>query len=282
MPELPEVQTIVSQLEAKIVGKTIKSVWSDWAKAVRPSLATFVKKVVGAKISGVRRIGKHIVIDLSHDHSIVIHLKMTGHLLVKTKKNRESDAFKDPYNQFIHHRITCADKTTLEFSDMRKFGWMEVMKTREVEKLSSIAALGVDALSPRFTSKTFDEILEKRGKMKIGVLLLNQSLIAGIGNIYRSEALFVAGVLPQRLVAGLSPEERRRVFKAIGFVLRRAIRFRGTSDGDFRDTDGLPGGFKRRLGVYGQEGKPCPKCGTIVERLKLGQRSVFFCPVCQR
>lgn len=282
MPELPEVQTVVSQLGEKIVGKKIKSVWSEWVKAIRPSLAIFKKKVIGTKIIGMRRIGKHIVLDLNNDYSIVIHLKMTGHLLVKNKSNRESEAFKDPYNQFIHHTITFADDTTMEFSDMRKFGWMEVMKTNAVETFPSIKILGIDALSEKLTPKVFDEIVEKKGKLKIGALLLEQNSIAGIGNIYRSESLFQSGILPQRTALSLSIDERRMLLKSIKQVLRKALKYRGMSDGDFRDTDGLEGEFQKELGVYGRVGKPCPKCGTMIQRIKIGQRSVFFCLVCQR
>ena len=282
MPELPEVQTVVSQLGKKIVGKTIKGVWSDWRKAVRPSFSVFEKTVAGAVVSGTRRKGKHIVIDLNNDHSVVIHLKMTGHLLVKTDANRESVEFKDPFNQFIHHRLTFTDGTTLEFSDMRKFGWMEAMRTADVEALASIASLGIDALSDRFALPVFEKILEKKSKTRIGMLLLDQELIAGIGNIYRSEALFDAGILPERMVSSLSSDERKMLLASIKKVLRKAVKLRGMSDGDFRDTDGAEGQYQKELGVYGRHGKPCPKCGTILERIKLGQRTAFFCPSCQR
>jgi formamidopyrimidine-DNA glycosylase len=298
MPELPEVQTVVSQLGRKTAGDRIEDFWTDWPKAVRPSLDVFRKAVVGAKILGTRRIGKHVVIDLISPRapsqppprqgggdmrrSIVIHMKMTGHLLVKTPENRNAEAWKDPFNQFIHHRFVLSDHKTIDFSDMRKFAWMEVAPTLEVEKLSSVRLLGVDAMSPKFTLEKFREILERRRKGLIGPVLLEQNLIAGIGNIYRSEALFEAGILPTRRVSTLSEEERKRLFKGIKKVLRRAIRFRGTSDGDFRDTEGKPGGFQRVMGVYRQTGRPCPKCGTPIERLKLGQRSVFFCRGCQK
>lgn len=282
MPELPEVQTVVFQLGEKIVGKKIKAVWSEWLKAIRPSFTIFKQTVIGTKIRGTRRKGKHIILDLTHDRSIVIHLKMTGHLLVKTDANRKSVAFQDSYNQFIHHIITFTDGVTLEFSDMRKFGWMEVMPTADVESLASIALLGIDALSDKLTPKVFGEIIAKRGKMKIGALILDQAIIAGIGNIYRSEALFQAGILPERTAVSLSETERRTLLIQIKKVLRKALKYRGMSDGDFRDTDGKEGEFQKVLGVYGRHGKPCPKCDTILQRVKLGQRSAFFCPVCQK
>jgi formamidopyrimidine-DNA glycosylase len=245
-------------------------------------LKVFKKAIVRTKIVGTRRIGKHVILDLNNNHSIVIHMKMTGHLLVKTPENRESEAFKDPYNQFIHHIFYLSGDKTVEFSDMRKFAWMEVVPTEEVENLASVKLLGIDALSPKFTFQKFEEILKKRKKSAIGTVLLEQNLIAGIGNIYRSEALFEAGILPTRRVAMLSEAEKKKLFESIKKVLRRAVRFRGTSDGDFRDTDGVAGGFQRVLGVYRKTGKPCPECGTLIRRLKMGQRSVFFCEGCQK
>ncbi len=283
MPELPEVQTVVSQLDRKISGKVIISVWSDWQKKILTPFVEFSKRLKGAKVLGARRLGKHIVIDLDNEYSIVAHLKMTGHFLVKDKSNREDPAFtEDPINGYIHHIVTFTDGTTLEFSDMRKFGWLRLVETKEVEKLKSIAELGIDALSPKLTSVHFRELLLKRKKRPVGGVLLEQNLIAGIGNIYRSEALFLAGILPTRKIETLKKEEWQKLLPAIKKVLRHAVKLRGTSDGDFRDTDGLQGRFKRVLYVYGRTGKPCKKCDTIIERKKIGSRSIFLCSRCQK
>ncbi|MDP2838141.1 MAG: bifunctional DNA-formamidopyrimidine glycosylase/DNA-(apurinic or apyrimidinic site) lyase [Candidatus Moranbacteria bacterium] len=283
MPELPEVQTVVSQLDQKITGKVISLTWSDWQKKILTPFKQFSKTIKGARVLGVRRIGKHIIIDLDNDHSIVAHLKMTGHFLVKDETNRLSKAFtEDSINGYIHHIITFADGMTLEFSDMRKFGWLRLMKTAEVEESASITSLGIDALSRKLTPPVFQTILIKRKTRPVGVVLLEQNLIAGIGNIYRSEALYLAGVLPDRRIGTLTQSEWARILPAIKKVLRHAVRLHGTSDGDFRDTDGLRGRFKRVLYVYGRTGEPCKKCGTIIERKKLGSRSIFFCSWCQK
>lgn len=282
MPELPEVQTVVSQLDRKISGRQIVSVWSDWQKKILTPFRAFVKGVVGAKVLGARRLGKHIVIDLDDDYSIVAHLKMTGHFLVKDASNRNSDAFtKDRINGYIHHIMTFADGTTLEFSDMRKFGWLKLLKTDEVETSKNIAELGIDALSRKLTLTLFRELLLTRKHRTVGEVLLEQNLIAGIGNIYRSEALFLAGILPTRKIETLKQSDWSKLLPAIKKVLRHAVRLRGTSDGDFRDTDGLQGRFRRVLYVYGRTGEPCKKCGTIIERKKIGSRSIFFCSRCQ-
>ncbi|MFZ2187243.1 MAG: bifunctional DNA-formamidopyrimidine glycosylase/DNA-(apurinic or apyrimidinic site) lyase [Candidatus Moraniibacteriota bacterium] len=283
MPELPEVQTVVTQLERKIVGKTIKGFWSDWRKNILPSFAVFAKQIRSARVLGTRRFGKHIVIDLDNGHSIVAHLKMTGHFLYKTEENRGSKAFtEDLKNGYIHHILTFSDSTTLEFSDMRKFGWLRAIQTGAVETLPSIATLGIDALSPQLTRQRFQALLARKKKRPIGAVLLEQQVMAGIGNIYRSEALFLAGVLPTRRITTLTKNEWEKMLPAIKKVLHTAVKLRGTSDGDFRDTDGLEGRFQRTLFVYGRTGESCKKCGTIILREKIGQRSAFYCPRCQR
>lgn len=292
MPELPEVQTVVSDLNKKIKGDKIISFWSDWPSAVKnATLSKFKKEIVGRKILGARRIGKNIFIDLSGEKTIYVHLKMTGHLLIKSKsKNKKSkkpeEYFSERVNQYIHHIWELegedGEKKSLEFSDLRKFAKILWVNTSQVENLPEIEALGIDALDPKFTFKMFDEILDKKALRPIGLILMEQSLISGIGNIYRSEILFGAGILPERKAGSLSPFERKRVFSEMKRVLRQAVKLRGTSDSDYRDTDGAPGGFQKVLKVYNREGEKCQKCDTMVVRSKLGQRSVFYCPKCQK
>lgn len=274
---------MVNQLNQKVVRKTLAGFSSAWKTRVFPSEAVVTRRIRGTSILGARRLGKHIVMDLDTDFSLVIHLKMTGHLLYKTKDNRFSPIFtEDKINGYIHHVFTFSDGATLEFSDMRKFGWIRVMPTQDVERLESIASLGIDALSPKLTEALFRELLSRRPKRMIGDALLDQGLIAGIGNIYRSESLFLAGIRPMRLVSSLHESEWNTLLPAIKQVLRHAARLGGTSDGDFRDTSGLPGRFQKTLFVYGRTGLTCKKCDTIVERIKIGQRSAFFCSRCQK
>ncbi len=283
MPELPEVQTVVNQLSEKIVGKTVAGFRSDWKKNVFPSSAAFVRRTKGTSVVRVRRLGKHIVIDLNNGYSIVIHLKMTGHLLVKDDRNRFSKAFvEDPYNGYIRHRFFFSDGTTLEFSDLRKFGWLRAMKTKDVERLPSINELGIDALDPLLTAKRFRETIFSWPERRIGEILLDQTLIAGIGNIYRSETLFLAGIRPDRRINSLSTEEGKKILLSARQVLRVATRLGGLSGGDFRDTSGRDGRFGRTAYVYGRDGEGCKKCGTIIKRKKIGQRSVFYCSRCQQ
>ncbi len=283
MPELPEVQTVASQINIYLKGKIIADFKTAWPKKILTPLAAFKRGVIGAKILGSQRIGKHIIIELNNDYSLVVHLKMTGHFLYKTAKTRFSDAFtQDPRNGFIHHIFTFTDGSTLEFSDMRKFGWLKLIPTKEVPDLQSIKDLGIDALSPTLTAKLLQHIYHKRAHRTIGETLLEQNLVAGLGNIYRSEALFLAGILPTRRVLSLDKEDWKKLLLGIKKVLRSAVKLQGTSDGDFRDLFGMPGRFQRTLDVYQRHNMPCKKCGTIIIRKKLGSRSIFFCTLCQK
>ncbi|MCK5286166.1 MAG: DNA-formamidopyrimidine glycosylase [Candidatus Pacebacteria bacterium] len=284
MPELPEVQTIVSDLEEKVVGKTIMGFESEWKKRVRPSFSNFKKGVIGKKIVNSRRIGKHIILNLDNNFSIVIHLKMTGHLLLKPKKlsSRSAKFFDERVNGYVRHYFEFKDGSRLEFSDMRKFAWVALVKTKDVKKMKEISSLGVDALSEKLTFKKFNELLNKKPKSKIGIILLDQKWIAGIGNIYRSEILFDARIYPERLVINLDLNERKKIYSAMRKILKRAVKLRGTSDVDYRDTGGKKGTFQNFLKVYRKTGKRCVGCKGLVKTMKMGQRSVFYCENCQK
>ncbi|TSD00419.1 MAG: Uncharacterized protein Athens071425_618 [Parcubacteria group bacterium Athens0714_25] len=319
MPELPEVQTIVDDLNRKIKGDTIVGFWSDWPKAIKGvNFKKFEAEINGKKILKAWRIGKNMFVDLSGGKTIYIHLKMTGHLLVKTRENfqfpisppkadqpwagnfqtnpndkisnleKNKNYFDDRVNQYIHHIWKLKSGKTLEFSDMRKFAKIVLVDTDKVMELPEIKKLGVDAMSADFTLEKFEEILEKRKNKKIGLVLMEQELIAGIGNIYRSEILFDAGIHPERLVKDLKKAETETLYNSILKVLKKAVKMRGTSDSDYRDTDGAPGSFGKVLKVYRKKGEKCScvrdgkKCGTIIERIIMGQRSVFFCQKCQK
>ncbi|MFA6973259.1 MAG: bifunctional DNA-formamidopyrimidine glycosylase/DNA-(apurinic or apyrimidinic site) lyase [Parcubacteria group bacterium] len=303
MPELPEVETVVMDLNQKIKGDVITDFWSEWPKAIKGKmLKEFQKEIKGRKIVGARRIGKNIFIDLSGGKTLYIHLKMTGHLLVKTQSrppkarlfdprqetqlkpsfSSAHDYFADKVNQYIRHKFFLGKNKVMEFSDVRKFAKIVLDDTQKIAELKEIKKLGVDALSPEFTFKKFGEILEKQKHKPIGIILMDQEKIAGIGNIYRSEILYEAGVLPQRQAGSLNAAEKKLIYKYIQKVLEKAIKLRGTSESDYRDTSGAPGGFQKVMKIYKKTGKKCPKCDTMVERSTLAQRSVFFCPGCQK
>jgi formamidopyrimidine-DNA glycosylase len=287
MPELPEVQTIITDLNEKIKGDTIVDFWSDWKKSIKTPLGKFVKGIKNRKILNAERIGKNIFINLSDKKTIYIHLKMTGHLLVKTQnakrktQNFGKDYFSDKVNQYIHHVFYLKSGRTLEFSDLRKFGKIILFDSGKIKESKEIKNLGIDAMNSEFTFEKFNEILDEK-KTMIKLLLMDQSKIAGIGNIYASEILFEAGILPSRPAYKIGKEERKSLYKSIKKVLNKAISLRGTSDSDYRDTSGAPGKFQEVLKVYRRTGKKCQRCGTIVQREKIGQRGTFYCPVCQK
>jgi formamidopyrimidine-DNA glycosylase len=306
MPELPEVQTIINDLNKKIKGDMIVDFWSNWPKAIKNlSLEKFKKEIKNRKILDVRRIGKNIFIDLSGDKTLYIHLKMTGHLLIKSQiqkpksqinsndqisKNKKNNYFNDRVNQYIHHiwklqtknyKLKTSYDKTLEFSDLRKFGKIVLDDTEKINNLKEIKSLGVDAMSSEFTFPKFSAIMDQKKNKKIRDILMDQTLIAGIGNIYLSEILFNAGILPIRVADKINLLERKKLFNSIKKILELAIKLRGTSDSDYRDANGAPGNFQKVLKVYRQTGKKCRICGTIIKRLKIGQRSAFFCSKCQ-
>jgi formamidopyrimidine-DNA glycosylase len=293
MPELPEVQTVVSDLNEKIKGDTIVDFWSEWPRAIKnKSLKLFKKEIQNRKIIGARRIGKNIFIDLSGGMTLYIHLKMTGHLLIKEQetrnkkqknpKSKKQNYFEDRVNQYIRHKFNLKSGRTLEFSDMRKFAKIVLDDTDKINNLKEIKSLGIDALDPKLTFEKFQEILARKLKSKIGIVLMDQHVISGIGNIYRSEILYETGILPERLVESISEKDFKKIYGATTKILKKATKLRGTSDSDYRDTSGAPGSFQKVLKVYNRERQICKKCGMIIYRETLGQRSVFVCKKCQK
>jgi len=297
MPELPEVQTIISDLNKKIRGDTITDFWSDWGKTIKgKSVEHFRKEIKNRKILGARRIGKNIFIDLAGNKTLYIHLKMTGHLLVKfeirnpkfetnsksrNSKFKKNNYFSDKVNQYIHHIWKLKSGRTLEFSDLRKFGKIVFDDTDKINNLKEIKNLGIDAMDPKFTFQKFSDILIRRKKSPIGLVLMDQSLISGIGNIYRSEILFDSKILPTRKISDITEREKKYLYNSIKKILKKAIKYRGTSDSDYRDTSGAPGSYQKIILVYRRSSQKCKRCGTIITRKKIGQRSVFSCLKCQ-
>ena len=287
MPELPEVQTVVNDLNEKIKGKTITGFWSDWKKIVKePAFNIYKKEIIGRKIIKVWRLGKNIFINLSGGKTLYIHLKMTGHLLVKSQTSNAKllkvNYFNEKVNQYIHNKWYLDDNMTLEFSDVRKFGKIILIDADKIKELKGIKELGIDLMSSDFKLEKFKEILSKRKSKAIGLVLMEQELLAGIGNIYRSEILFEAKISPLRLVGQIKERETEILYKAIIKILKEAIKLRGTSDSDYRDTSGAPGGFQKVLKVYRRDGQKCFGCPGEVKRLKIGGRTAFYCEKCQK
>jgi formamidopyrimidine-DNA glycosylase len=271
MPELPEVETIVNGLRGPLIGRTFTGVRVGWENIVaRPAVPEFQQRIRGQQILGIRRRGKYLIFDLSRGDSLIIHLKMTGQLTV-----RPGDA---PADKYGHTVFDLDDGCQLRFLDTRKFGRVYLV----ADEGEVVGSLGPEPLADDFTLSDFSALIrEREGTLK--PLLLNQKFIAGIGNIYADEALFVAGIHPQRKAGTLMGNEIKRLYQAIRQVLRQALADEGTTfDGAYRKVDGGEGGHQENLLVFQRKEQPCPRCGSTIERIVVGGRGTYFCPCCQK
>lgn len=318
MPELPEVETTINGLKKKVLGRTFLDIWTDFAKTIKKpsSLKIFRKDIIGRKIKGIRRRGKNIIFELSGNKILLIHQKLTGHFLVgnwKLKtgnwKSEVEGPLEEKINSYIHLMFFLDNNQMLGLSDLRKFAKVELWKKKDFVQSKEIKELGPEPLERGFTFEKFKERIKgkkaakgplrppaspklQRGerseaseprqrRSKIKQILMDQTVIAGIGNIYSDEILFEAKIHPFRKTSELKERELRLIFQAIKKILRKAVKLGGTSISDFRDTEGRSGFFGKERKVYQREGEKCQNCGTIIKRVKMSGRSAHFCPQCQ-
>lgn len=289
MPELPEVETIKRGLEQKVLNRTFVDVWTDFKKLVKKpkNFEQFKKLLKGKRIQKVYRRGKNIFLDLSQGLSLLVHQKLTGHLLYgkwkkingKWRAVEKGPLRDDPMNKFLHLIFFLDDGKQLALSDLRKFAKVELWKTEDLRKDEELKKLGPEPLEKSFTFEKLKEVLPKKGKIK--QVLMDQNVIAGIGNIYSDEILFEAKIHPEKEVSKISEKDLKKIYLAIKNILKKAVNLKGTSISDFRDIEGKKGFFEKALKVYRQTGKRCPRCGKIIRRIKVGGRSAHFCPKCQ-
>lgn len=304
MPELPEVQTIVSELDNKISGKTIKSATIFKLQSVRPMNKKFVQGVIKHKVLGVTRRAKMIIIELSGKKYLLIHLKMTGQLVFQDKSGRGvSGGHPIPVSgkikaiaayplsggeikasglpgKFTRVSFEFSNGSKLFFNDIRRFGWIKLVD--EKSYLEETAKYGLEPLSSDFTLKNFKIALKRYPNRKIKQVLMDQSLIAGVGNIYADEADFAARVLPTRPAGSLSGKEISNLHQAIKRILKLAIKMKGTSADTYVTTSGEEGKMLQYLKVYGRPGQKCRGCKGVIHKMKLGGRGTHFCPSCQK
>ena len=275
MPELPEVETTVRGLCHDLPGNKFSGVRElDYAPTVEPlSPKDFTKAVLGRRITSIGRRAKYILLGLDNNHTLTVHLRMSGRLFTTTAGTQP-----DRHTRII---LDLDNGRALHFHDVRKFGRMRLLT--EAEYASLDRRLGPEPLAPSFTSVVLAERLQNRSKARLKPLLLDQHFLAGLGNIYADESLFRAGLHPLRQAGTLSIEEIQRLHHAIRNVLSEAITAEGTtlSDGVYRFGMDQPGRFAERLQVYGSEGEACPQCGGSLLRQTIGGRSSHFCPTCQ-
>ena len=281
MPELPEVETVARDLRPRILGATIVGARTSWARTLRTHTPeAFAEAVAGRRVEGVGRRAKQIVIELSGDAAMTIHLKMTGQLFVVPAETPE-----DPYVRLV---LELADGREIRFRDIRKFGKIGLYGrdpvtgelVAEVGGAALFASLGPEPLDPGFSVRDFRRRLRRRsGRLK--PLLLDQSFVAGVGNIYADEALWAARLHPLRTAGTLRPPDERHLYDSMRRILAEAIERRGSSIDDYTAPDG-DGSMQERLQVYQRTGEPCPRCGRPVKRIVIGARSTHFCSWCQR
>lgn len=271
MPELPEVETIVRELREPLIGRRFTGVSVGWGNVVKmPSVAELKDRILGQKIIGIRRRGKYLVFTLSGGDNLILHLKMTGRLKVEPAWKK--------FEKHDHTVFSLDDGRELRFNDMRKFGCVYLVEDAE----EILGKLGPEPLADDFTLEAFAALLTRRSGA-IKPLLLNQRFVAGLGNIYADEALFAAGLHPQRKANTLTGEEIERLYRAIRQVLYQAIKDEGTTfDGVYRKADGEEGGHQDHLMVFRRRGGPCPRCGETIQRIMVGGRGTYFCPRCQK
>ncbi len=284
MPELPEVHTTVTGLNTVIKNKKIIDIWSDFHVGTthksrqtiknKKYFEDFKKIVISKKIKNVERRGKNILIHLSGDYTILVHMKMTGCLMYKKDRNEK----------YLHLYFSLSNGHYLLFSDLRKFGSVAVVETTKLDSHESLLRLGPEPLHDSFTASNFFEILKNKNSMPIKSALLDQTAVAGIGNIYSDEILFETGVHPLSNASKIPKEKYFEMWKIMRKILNFSIKHGGDSKSDYRNAFGEKGGFQNFHKVYSKRSKKCvhPGCPGIIERVMVRGRSSHYCPVHQK
>ena len=307
MPELPEVQTTVDGLNKYVKNQKIISVWTDLAKnsPIKQFVGTikdilffkrFKKLIKNQKILKSERRAKNILIHLSNNYTILIHMKMTGHILYGKydfdkknnkwvpSKNEKNKLLSDPYNRFIHVVFSLDNGKNFVFCDSRKFGKVTLIKTDELYKSIHLKNLGPEPLDNNFKLEDFKSCLRKKPNGKIKTVLLDPSIISGIGNIYSDEILWESSINPLRRVSSLKDSDLNKMFKSMKKLLQRGIDLGGDSMSDYRNIIGGRGDFQNKHNTYRLTGDPCKKtnCKGSIVRLSIGARSSHFCDIHQK
>ncbi|MEJ2111363.1 MAG: bifunctional DNA-formamidopyrimidine glycosylase/DNA-(apurinic or apyrimidinic site) lyase [Acidobacteriota bacterium] len=273
MPELPEIETLARKLRKSIKGKLVESVSLSGLPLRRPVPAAFAKNIQGRTIRRIIRRGKYLVLELHPRAYWLIHLGMSGRLLYHP--------FEFPGTKHTHAVIRFSDGSELQYRDPRRFGLMDIYEVSSLRLIPELRTLGREPLGSGFDDSWLKPLLIGSGR-EVKSFLLDQNKVAGLGNIYVCEALFMAGLHPERRCNTLSAEEVSSLVAAVRRVLSRAVRLRGTSFSDFIDLDGNPGKNQNYLNVFQRNGKACMRCGNSIQRIRQGNRSTFFCADCQK
>jgi len=287
MPELPEVETIRIGLAKLLPRKIVKDVWHDWPKSFPNAPADTVRFLVGAKIKKVRRRAKVLIIELSTDYSLVVHLKMTGQLVFVGKErfgagHPTADLVGELPAKATRVVLDFTDGSKLFFNDQRKFGWMRLLPSVEVPEIDFFKKVGPEPLEDDFTIDLFIKQLMRRAKSPIKAALLDQTVVAGIGNIYADESLWAAKIHPATLIGDVSKAKLVLLHDALLKVLRLSIAKGGSTDRNYVSAEGKKGSYLTFAQVFRRQGQPCLRCGTTIEKIRVAGRGTHICPRCQK
>ena len=287
MPELPEVETVRRGLHELIIGLKLKMVDHDTAKSFPNPVHEVQEFLIGATVTDVRRRAKVLLIDLSTNYTLVIHLKMTGQLVYR---GRAVFGAGHPNESLIGElpdrstRVTLGftDGSHLYFNDQRKFGWMRLMPTIEVPEIDFMKKVGPEPLEADFTAQDFTSRFKRRAKTSIKAALLDQTVVAGVGNIYADESLWGAKIHPKRLVGTITEEEFTLLYAELRAVMNLAIDKGGSTDKNYVNAEGKRGSYMDFARVFRREGQHCPRCSTDIIKFKAAGRGTHICPYCQQ
>lgn len=309
MPELPEVETVRKGLERLIVGKTIKDVGHDWPKSFPNASADVEQFLRGARINSVRRRAKVLLIELDSSYSLVIHLKMTGQLVYVAKASKEQSMVKNeisseedktagdlrfgaghPNDSLVGELpdrstrviFTFSDGSHLYFNDQRKFGWIRLLPAVQVPEIDFFKKVGPEPLAEDFLPADFVTRIRRRANTSIKAALLDQTVIAGVGNIYADESLWGAYIHPARRVREVADKELELLYAELRYVLNLSIEKGGSTDRNYVNAEGKRGSYIDFARVFRRERLPCPRCGTSIEKTKVAGRGTHTCHVCQK
>lgn len=287
MPELPEVETVKRGLQRLIIGRIITSITSDTDKSF-PNAPEDVKQfVVGASIDSIERRAKVLMINLSSEYTLVIHLKMTGQLVYRGElafgAGHPNDSLIDELpDRSTRVTMTFQDSSKLFFNDQRKFGWVKLFPTVEVPNIDFMQKVGPEPLNDEFTDKEFMERIMRRKNSLIKAALLDQTVIAGIGNIYADESLFAAKIHPETRVKDVPQKQLQHLFNDIREVLALSIEKGGSTDRNYVNAEGKRGSYIDFAKVFRKEGNPCQRCGQNIIKIRAAGRGTHLCSFCQK
>lgn len=289
MPELPEVETVRRGLQELIVGKKFVGVQVYESPKSFPNTMSDARKfLINAQVVTVRRRAKVLLIDLNSDYTLVTHLKMTGQLIYVSPQQRWGAGH--PNNSFLHElpdkstrvEFVFSDDSHLYFNDQRKFGWVKLVPTVEVENIDFMRRVGPEPLEDAFTAQQFILRLRRRRNTTIKAAILDQTVLAGVGNIYADESLWGAKIHPATRVRDVSDTQLTKLLTDIKSVMILSIEKGGSTDKNYRDAEGRKGSYLSFARVFRREGKACPRCGSGIEKLRVAGRGTHICPVCQK